>query len=1183
MRNSPAVVNPYTQGGLRDNLSGPKAGAGFTPGASFGRQQNPSASKTVYRIRHQLPKPPAKKQKVAHDPEDTGEVVSRYFHPSQVGAVDATPAKGKGKARGHSASSPTFVPDSDEDREDRQLQYPPSRSRSRSPGPTLKLKTKAAANGVVQSSSPDPLDLIAQKSAGPHPFETPDAGPSRLPQDGWSTQRLRARHAQTKKTVGGDIEDDEVQELRVVDVDDRTSDIDVFSDDEDPLQRARATRNATPRGRHNIPPGVVKKNRSQYEGVGTMAVRERKGSPVRVGATNTRANPERDKVIPYINLNLLEQRKSGSAGGPSATGSAMANRTLVGGMMKRNGTTKVAPEPKKPRSRGLAADALPSIGGEEGCQLDPVATTPSGFAGTKGKPPMNALPLLAYSLGVDLTSKDDFTVVAWLSLQNAKSPRNTLILKLFEVNSKTSLIEFSLDRDFDSMEYTTDKKDQWPNDSVLLIKLQSTKGIRLKKQINFKPGDQHAQGHVTFRFLHPHANLNGSSYGELIAKLKSQIQDNSLLDSAGSKACWEAVENAAAMRASGTRTKKARSVAATAAASSSRVSPASASASATVSNSETASARGASERPSVPAPPRSKAYTSARKSARLQPRSPSPDLDEIALVYPPLGKGAVNITRGDLKRLDAGQYLNDTLIEFGLKLWQDGLRKTNPELADSVHVFNSFFYKMLSTDSINVTYPTVRKWTSKVDIFKKKYIIVPVNEHFHWYLIIIENPANMLHPPPPAHQAPFTRKRKRDSQANDDTPPEKDDKTADVPARELHHDDFKDEWERGGSSKQPSEAPEDGDRMHVDGEHRSECAVEDLLSSNISQSCTISEPSPSASTEVTKVDDLVLVYPCEEHMDVDVEAFVPPPVAEMETEIRKEAEKEKEEGDATPQKADKGGEKGSGETATARPSEEVVDAVMEESKEGQEANGDEKPNDLSAYTEFDPAKYPICTIFTFDSLGTGHPKAGERLSAYLRHEAVDKLKHPFDETCVGKYKKAPCPIQKNFCDCGLFVMAFVDAFMQDPEKASEAIRKGTKMTWWTEHEPDGDLREVFRGKTLELSDAWCTAKEAAKKDEEMAKAKALSTEKEKEKAREKEKETETEKTASKPASLVASDSDKGTGTGKGKAVEPAVVVDDSDADAGSDSDVQIVSTSSPKKKGPKPRPRARAKVLRMRG
>ncbi|EIW51534.1 uncharacterized protein TRAVEDRAFT_137200, partial [Trametes versicolor FP-101664 SS1] len=66
------------------------------------------------------------------------------------------------------------------------------------------------------------------------------------------------------------------------------------------------------------------------------------------------------------------------------------------------------------------------------------------------------------------------------------------------------------------------------------------------------------------------------------------------------------------------------------------------------------------------------------------------------LVYPPSGTGAVNITRGDLKRLDNGQYLNDTLIEFGLKVWLHELQQVQPELAEQVHVFNSFFFKKLN-------------------------------------------------------------------------------------------------------------------------------------------------------------------------------------------------------------------------------------------------------------------------------------------------------------------------------------------------------------------------------------------------------------------------------------------------------------------------------------------------------
>jgi Ulp1 family protease len=36
-------------------------------------------------------------------------------------------------------------------------------------------------------------------------------------------------------------------------------------------------------------------------------------------------------------------------------------------------------------------------------------------------------------------------------------------------------------------------------------------------------------------------------------------------------------------------------------------------------------------------------------------------------VHPPTGPGAVSISYGDLRRLDSGEFLNDTLIELGLK------------------------------------------------------------------------------------------------------------------------------------------------------------------------------------------------------------------------------------------------------------------------------------------------------------------------------------------------------------------------------------------------------------------------------------------------------------------------------------------------------------------------------------
>jgi len=52
------------------------------------------------------------------------------------------------------------------------------------------------------------------------------------------------------------------------------------------------------------------------------------------------------------------------------------------------------------------------------------------------------------------------------------------------------------------------------------------------------------------------------------------------------------------------------------------------------------------------------------------------------------------------------------------------------KLAPQIHVFNSFFYKQLSTRKTKNLdpYSLVEKWTKRVDLFKKKYIVVPVNE-----------------------------------------------------------------------------------------------------------------------------------------------------------------------------------------------------------------------------------------------------------------------------------------------------------------------------------------------------------------------------------------------------------------------------------------------------------------------
>jgi len=141
--------------------------------------------------------------------------------------------------------------------------------------------------------------------------------------------------------------------------------------------------------------------------------------------------------------------------------------------------------------------------------------------------------------------------------------------------------------------------------------------------------------------------------------------------------------------------------------------------------------------------------TRRTRSSFVPPPEPTVDPDQIILIYPPSGTGALNITNGVLKRLAPGEFLNDTLIEFGLKLWLHNLRERDPALADKVHVFSSFFYKKLKGKSPQDGYQSVRKWTAKFDFFEKDYIIVPINENVHWYLAIICHPSLTLRKPLP--------------------------------------------------------------------------------------------------------------------------------------------------------------------------------------------------------------------------------------------------------------------------------------------------------------------------------------------------------------------------------------------------------------------------------------------------
>ncbi|KAL8983393.1 MAG: hypothetical protein Q9177_004989 [Variospora cf. flavescens] len=112
------------------------------------------------------------------------------------------------------------------------------------------------------------------------------------------------------------------------------------------------------------------------------------------------------------------------------------------------------------------------------------------------------------------------------------------------------------------------------------------------------------------------------------------------------------------------------------------------------------------------------------------------------LVYPKVGKKRTTVEWSDMERLDEGEFLNDNLVAFYLRYLEHQAEQSDPSLSKKVYVFNTFFYERLTDTKPRhkgINYDAVRKWTRGVDLFTYDFVVVPVNEAYHWYIAIICN------------------------------------------------------------------------------------------------------------------------------------------------------------------------------------------------------------------------------------------------------------------------------------------------------------------------------------------------------------------------------------------------------------------------------------------------------------
>ena len=117
--------------------------------------------------------------------------------------------------------------------------------------------------------------------------------------------------------------------------------------------------------------------------------------------------------------------------------------------------------------------------------------------------------------------------------------------------------------------------------------------------------------------------------------------------------------------------------------------------------------------------------------------------------YPPNGNNCISITSQDYCCLEEKAFLNDTIIDFYLKWLQNLKMKTLNR--ERIHIFSTFFYKRLTmiqrkirnktcnkrSNSPEKRHERVKRWTKGVNIFEKDFVIIPINQHSHWFVAVI--------------------------------------------------------------------------------------------------------------------------------------------------------------------------------------------------------------------------------------------------------------------------------------------------------------------------------------------------------------------------------------------------------------------------------------------------------------
>ena len=127
------------------------------------------------------------------------------------------------------------------------------------------------------------------------------------------------------------------------------------------------------------------------------------------------------------------------------------------------------------------------------------------------------------------------------------------------------------------------------------------------------------------------------------------------------------------------------------------------------------------------------------------------DYVERLLSFPPakvilIDKFSVQFKHHDLLRLNSRVWLNDEVVNFFMKLFEEReCTAAASNMARKSNLFmNSFFYFKLTGSHGGFNYNNVKKWTKNQNVFSYNLIFIPINAANHWTMVCVSIPTREI-------------------------------------------------------------------------------------------------------------------------------------------------------------------------------------------------------------------------------------------------------------------------------------------------------------------------------------------------------------------------------------------------------------------------------------------------------